>query len=60
MIDEVVGICGELEPSPFVDGKHLFEIEIPVLVARPVDIIADALLQIEGTCFWLGEVPSTG
>ena len=53
MIDEVVGICGELEPSSFVDGEHLLESDIPVLEARPVDAIADTLLQVEGPCGWL-------
>src|ERR1700730_12055726 len=54
MIDEVVGICGELEPSSFVDVKHLLEIEISVLKAGPVDGVADALLQVEGSCRRLG------
>ena len=55
MIDEVVGICGELKPCSLVDRELLLEIEIPVLVARPVDAVADTLLQIESTCGWLGE-----
>ena len=55
MIDEVVGIRVELEPKSLVDGKFLLESDIPVLEARPVDAIADTLLQIEGARRWLGE-----
>src|SRR5580704_16944508 len=55
MVDEVVGIGVELEPSSLVDGKFLLQSDIPVLEARPVDAVADALLQIEGACHRLGE-----
>src|SRR5215472_2538738 len=50
MIDEVVGIRVELEPASFVDGEFLLESDIPVLKARPVDAVTDAILQIEGAC----------
>src|SRR5271154_5996596 len=50
MIDEVVGIRGELKPCSLVERKLLLEIEIPVLEPGPVNVVANALLQIEGSC----------
>src|SRR5215469_5060145 len=55
MIDEVVGICVELEPSSLIDGKSFLEGEIPVLETRAIDAVADAPLQIECACCWLGK-----
>src|ERR1700760_1353755 len=50
MIDEIVGICCELKLSSFIDREILLEGKVPVLEARTVNAVADALLQIEGAC----------
>ena len=55
MIDEVVGISIELEPSSLVDWECLLEIEVPVLISRSVDVVANTFLQIEGACRRLGK-----
>src|SRR5579863_8512678 len=55
MINEIVGICVELEPSSLVEGESLFEGEIPVLETWTVDAIANASLQVKGASRRLGK-----
>lgn len=47
VVDEVVGIGGELHVGRLRNGKLLLKRKIPVLISRLIDRVPDALLKIE-------------
>src|ERR1051325_1269745 len=54
MVEDIVGFGAELEANGFGDGDSLKETHVPVLEARLVDEVANALVH-EGSGCWLSE-----
>src|ERR1700688_3597047 len=55
MIDKVVGFGAKLKCGFSIHGELFAHIEIPILEAGPVDLVANSRLQVESACSRLGK-----